>query len=307
MELPHKLELRQERSFSEKMNGMFTYLSQNFKTIIRTLFFIVGPVALLAGICNGLFQMNMTKFTASDFLQQAGENSNNTPEAFLQIFKNILSPTYFLLLLFSVSGAVLVKIIVFAHMKLYAESSTKEVAFEEIFEEVKANFIRVFFSVIGISILMLVGFAFLVIPGIYLMVVFAMFLPVMIIERAGFFESINRSFFLISGKWWSTFGLLFITAIIVETGAFVFYLPMYVFQILRLLKVTTDGGVNIFEITSAVFSTVGVLFMYSLFSFAIGMQYFNLVERREGKGLRSYIDTIGTATPSQNNPDQIDL
>lgn len=307
METPFKIELQQERSFSEKMNGMFTYLSQNFKTIVRALFFIVGPVALLAGICNGLFQMNLTKFTATDFMQQNAEIQPNTPMAFLQIWKNIFTPTYFLLILFSLSGVILVKIIVYAHMKIYAASPTKEVAFEEIFEEVKANFVKVFFSVIGISFFLLIGFVFFILPGIYLTIVFAMFLPVMVIERVGFFESINRSFFLISNKWWSTFGLLFITGIIVEMGAFVFYLPMYVFQIMRLLKVTTDGSVNIFEIISAVFSTVGVMFVYSLFSFATGMQYFNLVERREGKGLRSAIDSIGLSTPAQNNTDQDDL
>ncbi|MEO8148398.1 MAG: hypothetical protein ABI723_12205 [Bacteroidia bacterium] len=306
MELPLKIELRKERSFSDKMNGMFTYLSQNFKVIFRCLLFIVGPVALLAGICNGIFQYQLTKIMPLDLAKNFGNAEMAGPNLFLNMMKNIFSPVYFAAILLSTVSFVLVKCIVFSHFRLYAESPTKEVAFEEVFNAVKSVFVKVFFSVFAAYIIIAVGFVLLAIPGIYLLVALSMLLPVMIIEGAGFFDALNRCFFLIKDKWWSTFGLLAITLFMVWIGTFVFYLPMYIFQILRLTKVVGDDA-EIWQILASVISSVGGLMIYSLFSFAIGMQYFNLVERREGKGLRSYIDDIGNTTESENRSNQVDL
>lgn len=306
MELPHKIELRKERSFSEKMNGMFTYIAQNYKVIFRCLFFIVAPVALLGGICNGIFQSQLTKIIPVNFENKAGNDPMNGFDVFQNLLQNIFSPVYFAAIILMMAAFVLVKCIVFSHMRLYSESPDKMVAFEEVWEDVKLNFPKVFFSIIAVSLLIGVGFIFLVIPGIYFLITFSMFVPSMIIERKGFTESINRCFFLIKDKWWSTFGLLFITSFIVQICSMVFYMPMYIFQILRLTKVVGDES-GMWQILTSVISSVGGMIVYSLFSFAVGMQYFNLVERREGKGLRSYIDEIGNSPSPENNPEHFDL
>ena len=190
MELPVKIELGKERAFSDKMNAMFTYVAQNFKVLFKCLLFIVGPVALLTGICNGIFQMSLTEFTKGSMPGQSGF-SQSQPENIFKIWKALLSPNYFLILIFSMAGYALVKLIIFSHMKLYAESADKQVAFEQVWAEVKSKFFNVFFSMIAISLLLIVSYVFLIIPGIYLTIVFSMFLPVMIIEGGSFSSAVS--------------------------------------------------------------------------------------------------------------------
>jgi len=51
---------------------------------------------------------------------------------------------------------------------------------------------------------LIVGFVFLVVPGLYLMTIWAVLLPVAVVERPGVFEAFGRSRQLVSGKASST-------------------------------------------------------------------------------------------------------
>ncbi|WP_332368767.1 hypothetical protein [Spirosoma telluris] len=53
------IQLFQQRDFGDKINVTFQYITQNFRSLSLALLYIVGPVALLAGIASGVFQSNM--------------------------------------------------------------------------------------------------------------------------------------------------------------------------------------------------------------------------------------------------------
>jgi hypothetical protein len=64
-----------------------------------------------------------------------------------------------------------------------------------------------------------VGFVFLVIPGLFLLTIWAVVVPVVVIERTGVFESFGRSQQLVKGNGWRVFGvlvLLFIGTFVVQ-------------------------------------------------------------------------------------------
>lgn len=64
-----------------------------------------------------------------------------------------------------------------------------------------------------------IGFIFLVIPGIYLLVRFLFVSEVIVLERTGIWEAFGRSSQLVSGSWWRVFGiglLVFIITAILE-------------------------------------------------------------------------------------------
>jgi hypothetical protein len=75
--------------------------------------------------------------------------------------------------------------------------------------------------VVGIlaGIAIAIGFVLLVVPGLILITIWAVIVPVVVIERTGVFEAFGRSRELVKGHGWQVFGvliLLFIAAFIVQ-------------------------------------------------------------------------------------------
>ncbi|HSL12064.1 MAG TPA: hypothetical protein VLA82_12180 [Actinomycetota bacterium] len=73
-------------------------------------------------------------------------------------------------------------------------------------------------GLIGLSLLIAIvvgiGFALLIIPGVILLVFLSMAVPAFIIERRGVTDSMSRSWNLVSGKWWHVLGAILVAAII---------------------------------------------------------------------------------------------
>jgi hypothetical protein len=75
--------------------------------------------------------------------------------------------------------------------------------------------------VVGIlaGIAIAIGFVLLIIPGLFLITIWAVIVPVVVIERTGVFESFGRSRELVKGHGWQVFGvlvLLFIAAFVIQ-------------------------------------------------------------------------------------------
>ena len=65
---------------------------------------------------------------------------------------------------------------------------------------------------IGVGILagigIAIGFVLLIIPGLFLLTIWAVIVPVIVIERAGVFDSFGRSRELVRGSGWQVFGVI---------------------------------------------------------------------------------------------------
>ncbi len=292
MQLPPKFELQKERSFSEKINGVFAYLSQNFKQLFKSLVFIVTPFAFAAGICSGIFQYRLTRLMpglGGTGIDESGGTGNNIWDIFYTVF----SPLYFVSMILMLVAYILVNCTVYSHMALYLKSEGEPVTFEAVFEKVKKDFFKVLLAAIASFFVALFGVVFFIIPGIYLFVTLTLIQPIMIVEGLGFNEAFNRCFYLIKEKWWSTFGLIFITSLIVNMCAVAFNIPTYIVQFINLMHWAPDIS-SFWQIIASVISIAGTTLLSAILSIAIGIQYFNLVERREGRGLRTFIDEIGS-------------
>ena len=54
----------------------------------------------------------------------------------------------------------------------------------------------------------------LVIPGIWLFVMYAVAVPALLLERVGPVQSLKRSYRLVKGRWWATFGTLLVSTVL---------------------------------------------------------------------------------------------
>src|SRR5690606_9946303 len=75
-----------------------------------------------------------------------------------------------------------------------------------------------FWSYIGLSIIMsviiLIGFLLLIIPGIILSVWFAFASYILILDNAGIVDSLRRSRESVRGRWWGVFGRLILVSVV---------------------------------------------------------------------------------------------
>lgn len=162
-----------------------------------------------------------------------------------------------------------------------------------------ANLGKVLGAGIATGIMIAFGIVFLIIPGIYLSIVLSMLTLIIVMEGDPLFEAISRSFYLIKGKWWSTFGLLFVMSIIVTIMQFAFNIPTYVITFTRAFNQEL-AVFNLTTILSNIFSTLGVVLIYPLSFIALAFQYFNLVELKESAGLKLEIEqSANTTTENQ--------
>ena len=137
------IQLFQQRDFGDKINVTFQYISQNFKSFGLSLLYIVGPVALVAGIASGIMQSRM--FDMIGLTQKP--SSTFDPDLPFRMLSNIFSPAFALAILFSGLAILAVSLATYAHMKVYARKTgqsgstlpirTVDISVAEVWEEMQ--------------------------------------------------------------------------------------------------------------------------------------------------------------------------
>jgi MFS family permease len=297
------IQLFQQRDFGDKINATFQYITQNFRSLSLSLLYIVGPVALVAGIASGIMQSNLF-----DLAKLSGDaDSGSDPTAAFRMMQNVFSPAFGIAALFSLLAILVVSLATYAHMKVYGRKTAQRmetsqepvpISVAEVWEEMQAHIGRALVVSVLSSIVTVVATFFFVLPGIYVGIVFSLAIAVVVFESTDFSQTWNRCFTLIRDKWWSTFGLLIVMGIISGLVGLVFTLPAGVISFLIGSKLLPDVG-GFWVVVGNVLATVGGTLLRSIIYIALGFQYTNLVERQEGRGLLSAIDSIGT-NPTQS-------
>jgi len=278
------------RNFSQKLNATIEFIRQNIKPLGKSIIYILGPMAILNGL---LFSQYI------DFM--FGNMSNSDPVNVQNPFAFIANPSYIGFLFLSSFSALLNFAIIFNFMKIYQKKFPEEISVTEVLNASWKDILPLLVLGIMATIIIIFGMFAFVIPGIYLAVVFSLSLPILFFERGGIFEAIGRSFKLIRGKWWSTFGLLIVASVLMYAVSMIFILPFYVFYFLSIFTLVEETGFSA-DISSWWFQggmTLSVMFMflgsfltYSIPMVALSFQYFNLVERRESVGLMGEIEQL---------------
>jgi hypothetical protein len=274
--------LLQQRDFGQKINASFDFAIKNLGPLAKSVLFIAGPPALLSGIAQGMFQSRLlttgVESTAMGSLYQ------------------YLTLEYFFVILFSSIAYFLCYAAVSSYMVLYEERGA-EVKFTpgDVWQKIGESLSVAVVAQILSLIIILVGFLCLFIPGIYLAVCLQLFMMVVIREKLSATDSLKRSRKLVDGKWWSTFGLVVIMSIIAGIIGMVFQFPVFFATFFTALGLGNGiASSPVVMIVASVVSIVGSNFVNGLVWIAVGFQYYNLVEKQDGSGLRSEIESLGS-------------
>ncbi len=312
--------LQQERDFGDKINASFTFVSQNFKTLFLSLIYFAGPLSLIGGIANGVVQSSALGLASAGATKPRGTTAGDIfANSFGDSFAHLLTINYLIAVIFLILATVTVAITVYAFMIEYKENP-ESLTIERVWARMQTIFLPVLGSygvVLLITFMILLVFGGIIgalisagggvfagflavmagliafLPIIYFGVMYSLSPAIVAYEGIGAWEALGRAKFLIKDKWWSTFGLIMIIAIINSFVALIFGVPAMIVTFMKILKVGGEVSGNLPLIITTVISTVGQVVVSSLTYVAISFQYFNLVEKREGNGLKMLIEGIG--------------
>jgi hypothetical protein len=289
-----KIEFFKVRDFGEKMGATVDFARTNVKKLALSLLLIGGPVAILVTLVFKDMFTNIFDFSKL-------ESGEGMPNVFAQ-----LGVDYLLMMSLTWVAMMMIVSVTYHFMIKYNNDDLEDFSIGQLFSTALGKLPGLIILSFLIFIVVFLGFILFIIPGIYLAITLSLAYPVFLFEKdAGIGEAFTKPFKIISGKWWSTFGVILVGWIMAYAVGLVFSLPFTVVYINEFFSISDDLVEDPSAISSIfssgymtlamAISNVGSYMSYSIPLIAMAYQYSNLVERKEGKGLLAEIDDFDKA------------
>lgn len=286
MELNQKISFYEKRDFGEKINVTFAFLRQNFAPLAKSILFIAGPAILLISVVAGIYQATVMDTTLEsgtvDYLEILSQGSLTS---FLSIFVSALLVT-----------------VVYAYLVLYIERADYDnITVAEVWERAKQHYLVVVVSTFVYSVLVLLGFMLLIIPGFIAIAALSFLFIIQIKEGLSLGAAFSRCFKLVSDNYLSTLGLIVVMTVLITIISMIVMLPFGIaLGVPAFFSLTQETGPTdaegIMKVVFIAFQALSSLLSYLLYAIlliAVAFQYANLVEKKEAAGLLESVHTIG--------------
>lgn len=295
-----RIELRRVRDFGATINVIFEFLRQNWRPIGKSLVYIMAPVLILATIVAGAyFRMVMNVALADEW--SAG---------MLDTYTAMIPTIGLMTLAFSVSMVFMFGVVV-GYVRLYNSRYPEPIEVDDVWREVRGSFWRITGTIVVSTLSMVVpmivlfipaaltelwwlipiAFFIAAVPAIYLWTCMAIVVPMRLEEEIGTFAAIGRSMRLMKGRWWFTFWLFVVIQIILSFASMFFQLPLQAIIMMQGIGGLTSPGIVFY--LAAGLNVIGTYLLYSILILTCTIQYYNLVEQKEGVAMADRINEIG--------------
>lgn len=314
-------DFRRERDFGAKIGATFDFLGSQFKPFFKSLAYFALPGALLMGIGLGLFMGKATGFYAAMFgaAKRGGASAMNNVNP-LDMYRGWGGVGLALAMLGGFVTFFFLSSTVYSYLRvrLYLPA-TETVQPRQVWDWMRPRLGRVLLAgllLMGLWLgaMVVLGLVFagiaaaggagwavlfiilLYVAVIWLAVCLGLYFPVLWLEDVGPMEALRRSFYLIRGKWWSTFGLGLVMVMIQSMMGYMFAIPMYglmFMDVLQLTKTGTASSPSLLMQAATLLYSGGAVLLLALPLLAMSFQYFNLAERRDSIGARQQLAQLG--------------
>lgn len=329
MESQKQLLLNKKRYFGDVIGDAITFMKINFKPIGQAFLSYVVPFVVLPFILMAL-SGHMSKFLSA-FTSLSTEPSS---EGILLFYSYIG-----FMMLFWIIAYFFLNLIMYATFKAYDDNGNQRVSYRQVKDYISMYMGNYFVSalvlaLVGIGALILVS----ILNGVVIMLVgtnagsgggggvLIVFLLTFIIMLLSFmvfawiFTSLatfsyirikedlavgdawKRSFALIKKNWWSMFGILLVSSIIMSIASYAFAIPLYMVMFFGALSSadasTPMTGTIYLGAISLIFSQLGSMFLTKYVTACSTLKYYDLVEKKDGSSIAQQIDQLGESPDS---------
>ncbi len=278
-----KIQLRKIRDFGENFSDTFQFIRQEFKPLVTSFVLIAGIFILINAIITGLYEK-----------QAFGAITDLSKGVFdLQRLGAVYSPLYFLTLISAVVAYTTMFTVVAVYMK-YVEEHDTSPAVIDVWRQFARYFPKILVFGIIQSVIIVAGIILCIAPGFYLLTALMPYAFIMVMEEQSFGATFRRCFQLIKENFWVSLGIYFVAGIIAGVCS-------AVIGIILGLIVGAGSYFTTHEVSGAagaaisIFKVVEHLF-YIIFFVSAGLQYYNLVETKDGTGLEKRLESLGGNT-----------
>ena len=289
------INFKKERDFGSIISDTFTFIRYEYKAIFRLYLKHVGWALLLVLATSAYYQYDSLRLS-DDFSSSGGFN---------EYMINFLLQTSVSLLLLIVSSIVYSALSFTTINSIIKSYVTHE---GEIKEDEVGKFVNQFFStsLVGMLIfvvLVSIGIALCILPGIYLAVPLILLFPIIVFQEKTISEAFTECFQLIKQNWWISFATLIVVSILISLIGGLFQIPIIVISGLEALTSIEEGANG--TGTQNLASNWLYMLLYILASLAqyilglvtlisVAFIYFNLNEYHNNTGTLEDIDSIGS-------------
>ncbi len=137
------------------------------------------------------------------------------------------------------------------------------------------------------SVLLVVAFVALIVPGVYLYAAWAVSSPVLLIEGLGGWKALKRSRQLVAGRWWPTACLLLVTTLLVGIVSGIFE------GVLLAIFLTTSDSVVVGVALITVAGAITAMVLQPFQAAVRTVLYYDLRVRKEGYDVELLADQLG--------------
>ncbi|HVF76904.1 MAG TPA: glycerophosphoryl diester phosphodiesterase membrane domain-containing protein [Solirubrobacteraceae bacterium] len=247
----------------------------HWRTLIKAVLVVVVPVQIVGTIVNADYTVNSVDFST---------DPAQTPEETLEQFNQYLGG----LAIAGVLQVLAVLLATAACLRAIAQSYLGE---ETDWRSSLEYAWRLTPSLLLLTLLyglgIVLGLLLFIVPGIWLYVAWAFAIPVLLVEGLRGRKALARSYTLVKGRWWRTFGVLlvgFILAAIIST----------VVQAVFLIGIVVgEGNDALVLVLSAIAGIVGLAVSTPFQAALFAVVYFDLRVRKEGFDLELLAREIG--------------
>ncbi|NEW81462.1 MAG: hypothetical protein GZ094_03745 [Mariniphaga sp.] len=287
-----KINFKQERDFGDLFNATFGFISQEFKRLGTAILYFVVPFLLLSAIAMTIYSVK-----SQEMVQTMVLGDKPSPFAIFSVMGSLIGYIGIAMALYILAITMLFST-VYSYIKLYVDKGAEGFTINDVWIQVTSNFWALLIASIAISLVVMIGTVFCVLPGIYLAVALSLVFCIMIFEEKKFTDAFKRSMKLINTNWWLAFGVFVIVMIIVYILAILLSIPSMIFGFKSMLSNIKDAQNQMFNLPTGFYiaNAITSLFTQVLMVIPITISaflYYSTVEKVEKPSLMDKIGQIG--------------
>ncbi len=267
------------RDLGDIITDSFQYVRIHFQTLGKALLFFVLPLYIIQFfLMKGYTDQLIGAFTGGDFAT----------------LDTIFGPQYFIGIILSIVASAVLTVVTIKHLKL--TEGGFEPSPEAILEDLIPNVLKyIGLYIIYFFILFFSAFLFFF-PMIFFGIKFCLSTSALILEEETVFGSLSRSWELTKDHWWPTFAIVLVMYILMIMVTYAILIPVTIISILTVETGAGEAGdpsfwANLYFVITGIMTALSSLISTIIF-LAISLQYYSLVERKEGGTLRSQIEGL---------------
>lgn len=272
-----KINLFGTRDFGQNFDMSIAFVKQNYVAILKNICFFIPLILIGALIMPSPMEIQSRQqaiTSVSDIFNVYGIDSLI---AYICIgLASLASATYTI-----------------SYMAEYVKSETKEVNSSAVWSNFGKVILPLFICQIVYIICVTMGTILCIIPGIFIAISCAFYSYTYIVEEETIIGSLKRSYELVKGNFWITFGFGLVIGIVVSIIGSLFSIPLMLSSIGQVLGIETFSS-SMYVITTSIISYGGQLLISPISYMALGVFYFNLRNQNEGIDMKENIDNLGS-------------